>query len=120
MATNPTTKKPAAAADESTETITAPAAPALPVPVPAVVGPAPRPGVVPVRVRLSHHLGIDGTDYKPGAEILVSPDYARRWHASASRPRIRRTPARWTPRRRLRRGEGARRTGRGRRGGPGR
>ncbi|MBZ6253621.1 hypothetical protein KVH27_35310 [Streptomyces olivaceus] len=46
--------------------------------VPAIVGPAPLVGVEPVTVRLSHHLGIGGKDFPPGAEILVSPDYARR------------------------------------------
>lgn len=84
MATNPTTKKPAAAAaaEESTESVTE-TAPARPARKPAetseaVVGPAPVAGADPVRVKLSHHLTIDGTNYRPGAHILVSPDYARR------------------------------------------
>ncbi|MCG8971744.1 hypothetical protein [Streptomyces sp. CL12-4] len=83
MATN-TTKKPAAAAaaEESTEPVTEPTpARSARTPAPAseaVVGPALPVGVAPVKVRLSHHLGIGGADYPPGAEILVSPDYARR------------------------------------------
>lgn len=82
MATNTTTKKAPARADEPTETETA-TAEARPrrtptTTTPAVVGPAPLAGVEPVKVRLSHHLGIGGNDYPPGAEILVSPDYARR------------------------------------------
>ncbi|WP_411147372.1 hypothetical protein [Streptomyces sp. A30] len=43
-----------------------------------VVGPALGDGQQPETVTLSHHLRIDGTDYTPGAEITVSPDYARR------------------------------------------
>ncbi|MFE1206328.1 hypothetical protein ACFW5V_32095 [Streptomyces sp. NPDC058762] len=83
MATNTTTKKPAAAAaEESTAPApeTAPARPArkqAPAPE-AIVGPALPAGVEPVRVTLAHHHTIDGTDYPPGAQILVSPDYAHR------------------------------------------
>ncbi|MFK0279549.1 hypothetical protein ACIQVL_03610 [Streptomyces sp. NPDC090499] len=85
MATNTTTKKPAAAAEESAETVTetaaAPPAPKTPAPAPEVVGPALRPGVEPVSVTLSHHHTIDGTDYPPGAELLVAPDYANHLRA---------------------------------------
>ncbi|MGV9509288.1 hypothetical protein ACWDQZ_27185 [Streptomyces tendae] len=82
MATNTTPKKAPARADEPTEaeTVTAEARPKRTTTTiaPAVVGPAPLTGVEPVKVRLSHHLGIGGNDYQPGTEILVSPDYARR------------------------------------------
>lgn len=83
MATNPTTKKPTAdvAAEESAETVpaTAPTRPArTTIPDPNVVGPALRAGVEPVAVTLAHHHTIDGTDYPPGATLLVSPDYAQR------------------------------------------
>ncbi|MGA5454851.1 hypothetical protein ACPCVO_50750 [Streptomyces umbrinus] len=73
MATNSTPKKPAAdaAAEESTET-----APALP--APDVVGPPPPLNVEPVTVTLVHHHTVDGTDYPPGAKLLVSPEYAQR------------------------------------------
>ncbi|MFJ4880066.1 hypothetical protein ACIP93_33330 [Streptomyces sp. NPDC088745] len=80
MATNSTTKKPAAAAaEESAAAVTEPPRPARrPAPAPDVVGPALGAGVEPVTVTLSHHHTIDGTDYPPGAELLVSPDYAYR------------------------------------------
>lgn len=85
MATNSTTKKPAAAAAEESAaavTETAEARPTRkPVPAPEVVGPALAVGVDPVTVRLSHHHTIDGTDYPPGTELLVSPDYAQRLRA---------------------------------------
>ncbi|WP_406730748.1 hypothetical protein [Streptomyces sp. NBC_01794] len=81
MATNTTTPKKttAATAEESAAAVTetAEARPARK-PVCTLVGPAPLAGVDPVTVTLSHHLNIGGTDYQPGAEILVSPDYARR------------------------------------------
>ncbi|QOV40154.1 hypothetical protein IM697_18170 [Streptomyces ferrugineus] len=84
MATN-TTKKPAAdaAAEESAADVSgaAPARPSRrPAPDPDVVGPALPTGVEPVTVTLAHHHAIDGTDYPPGAELLVSPDYAHRLH----------------------------------------
>ncbi|MEU9354994.1 hypothetical protein AB0D65_29365 [Streptomyces griseoloalbus] len=81
MATNPTTKKPAAAAAEESTTPVAETTPARSVRKPApevVVGPALPAGVDPVHVTLAHHHTIDGTDYSPGAQILVSPDYAHR------------------------------------------
>ncbi|MFM9697898.1 hypothetical protein [Streptomyces europaeiscabiei] len=75
MATNTTTKKPAteagAATSDSTETRPAHREPTL-------VGSPLGEGQEPVTVTLSHHLRIDGTDFTPGAEITVSPDYARR------------------------------------------
>ncbi|MFI7415375.1 hypothetical protein ACIBU0_42745 [Streptomyces sp. NPDC049627] len=79
MATNSTTKKPAAdaAAEETTEA--APARTARKAaPDPDVVGPALPAGAEPVAVTLAHHHTIDGTDYPPGAKLLVSPDYAQR------------------------------------------
>ncbi|MEU9781509.1 hypothetical protein AB0H92_11130 [Streptomyces phaeochromogenes] len=83
MATNPTSKKPAvdAAAEESVEALpeTAPVRPARKaVPDPDVVG-SPLPlNVEPVTVTLVHHHTVDGTDYPPGAKLLVSPEYAQR------------------------------------------
>ncbi|MFK0159122.1 hypothetical protein ACIQVK_44515 [Streptomyces sp. NPDC090493] len=83
MATNPTTKKPAAdaAAEETAEAVTE-TIPARPgrktAPDPDVVGPALPAGTDPVAVTLAHHHTIDGTDYPPGAKLLVSPDYAHR------------------------------------------
>lgn len=79
MATNSTTKKPAASGESAAvATETTPTRPARKqAPAPQVVGPALRPGVDPITVTLAHHHTIDGTDYPPGAEILVSPDYAR-------------------------------------------
>lgn len=80
MATN-TTRKPSAAAEEpiASVTETAEAGPERTTRrAPAVVGPPLEEGQEPVTVTLSHHLRIDGTDYTPGAEITVSPDYARR------------------------------------------
>ncbi|MET9776141.1 hypothetical protein ABZ023_18105 [Streptomyces sp. NPDC006367] len=82
MATNTTTKKPAAVAAEEP---TAPAVETAPArtgrkPAPAqeaVTGPALRAGVDPVRIQLTHHHTIDGTAYPPGAQVLVSPDYAK-------------------------------------------
>lgn len=77
MATNTTTKRPAVEADESTATTEA--RPERTARIrPTVVGPPLGEGQAPVTVTLSHHLRIDGTDYTPGAEITVSPDYARR------------------------------------------
>ncbi|MEU0427111.1 hypothetical protein ABZ235_26495 [Streptomyces canus] len=79
MATNTTTKKTTAdAAEESTEPVTAEARLERTRRAPAIVGPPLGEGQEPVNVTLSHHLRIDGTDYTPGAEITVSPDYARR------------------------------------------
>lgn len=83
MATNSTTKKPAvdAAAEESVEAVTETAPVHLarkPVPAPDVVGPVPPLGVEPVTVTLAHHHTVDGTDYPPGATLLVSPEYAQR------------------------------------------
>lgn len=79
MATNTTTKKTAVPeAEESTEAVTVEARPERPRRAPAIVGPPLGEGQEPVTVTLSHHLRIDGTDYSPGAEITVSPDYARR------------------------------------------
>ncbi|MGP4046814.1 DUF7210 family protein [Streptomyces sp. 2A115] len=85
MATNSTPKKPAAdaAAEESVEAVTetAPPRPARTAAAdPDVVGPALPAGVDPVTVTLAHHHTIDGTDYPPGAKLLVSPDYAQRLH----------------------------------------
>ncbi|WP_328736535.1 hypothetical protein [Streptomyces bobili] len=78
MATNTTPRK---SAEESAETVTDTAA-ARPERTtrraPALVGPPLGEGQEPVTVTLSHHLRIDGTDFTPGAEITVSPDYARR------------------------------------------
>ncbi|MEE1764418.1 hypothetical protein [Streptomyces sp. SP18BB07] len=83
MATNPTTKKAAAdaAVEESAEAVpaTAPARPARKAaPDPDVVGPELPAGVEPVAVTLAHHHTIDGIGYSPGAQLLVSPDYAQR------------------------------------------
>jgi hypothetical protein len=78
MTTNTTAKKTAAAAEESPETVTAGARLERTRRAPDVVGPPLGEGQEPVTVALSHHLRIDGTDYTPGAEITVSPDYARR------------------------------------------
>ncbi|MER5222846.1 DUF7210 family protein [Streptomyces flaveus] len=74
MATNTTTKKPAAAALAETAEARPERATRR---APAVVGPPLGEGQEPVTVTLSHHHRIDGTDYTPGAEITVSPDYAR-------------------------------------------
>ncbi|MCX4976439.1 hypothetical protein [Streptomyces sp. NBC_00620] len=78
MATN-TTRRTADAPDEAAvdtaETRSERNAPSRAVPV---VGPPLREGEEPSTVTLSHHLGIDGTDYAPGTEISVSSDYARR------------------------------------------
>lgn len=80
MATNPTTKKPAAdtVAEESLEAVTETAPARRPAPDPDVVGPRLPLGVEPVTVTLAHHHTIDGADYPPGAQLLVSPDYAHR------------------------------------------
>ncbi|MCD9904631.1 hypothetical protein LUR56_40165 [Streptomyces sp. MT29] len=74
MATNTTPKKPTSTTaeehapdPETTSDRTAP-----------VVGPPLPPGQTAETVTLSHHLRIGGTDYIPGAQIHVSPDYARR------------------------------------------
>ena len=84
MATNTTVKKTAPEAEESTAAVTEAPGPRpkrTPAPAPTVVGPAPVAGVAAVPVRLSHHLTIGGIDYRPGSEIHVSPDYARRLRA---------------------------------------
>ncbi|MGW0033087.1 DUF7210 family protein [Streptomyces sp. NPDC003314] len=85
MATNPTTKKPAApaAAEQSTDTdVTIQPAPAArPAVLARRVGPALDPDVEPVRIRLTHHHEIDGTTYAPGDELLVDPEYAARLRA---------------------------------------
>ncbi|MFE7072559.1 hypothetical protein ACFU96_21010 [Streptomyces sp. NPDC057620] len=82
MATNPTTKKPAAdtTAEEPVEAVTetAPRPARAAAPDPDVVGPPLPLGIEPVTVTLAHHHTIDGTDYLPGAKLLVSPDYAQR------------------------------------------
>lgn len=76
MATNSTLKKTTAEATESApETVTTDLAPYR---AATVVGPQLGRGQEPETVTLSHHLRIGGTDYTPGARILVSPDYARR------------------------------------------
>jgi hypothetical protein len=79
MATNPTTRKPAAEAEDNTEPVaeTAEARPERARRTPDVVGPPLGDGEKPVTVTLSHHLRINGTDHLPGVEIRVSPDYAR-------------------------------------------
>ncbi|MEU5748239.1 hypothetical protein ABZ804_22205 [Streptomyces sp. NPDC047726] len=82
MATNTSTaKKSTAPAPESdqgaAETAELQQAP-TPARAAAIVGPAAAAGGSAVTVTLSHHLNIDGTDYRPGAEIRVSSDYARR------------------------------------------
>ncbi|MFF8789228.1 hypothetical protein [Streptomyces sp. NPDC015125] len=76
MATNTITKKPATAAEEIAESVEA--HPERARRAPDVVGPPLGADQKPVTVTLSHHLRINGTDYTPGAEIPVSPDYARR------------------------------------------
>ncbi|MGY4934911.1 hypothetical protein ACWD7T_28130 [Streptomyces sp. 900116325] len=81
MAMNTTPKKPAtAAAVESASEAVTDTDTAEPTPrrAPAVVGPPLGHGQTPETVALSHHLRIGGTEYVPGAQILVSPDYARR------------------------------------------
>ncbi|MGX1907614.1 hypothetical protein ACWIID_01930 [Streptomyces phaeochromogenes] len=83
MATNPTTKKLAAdaAAEESVEALpeTAPVRPARKAALGAdVVGPPLPLNVEPVTVTLVHHHTIDGIGYRPGAKLLVSPEYAQR------------------------------------------
>lgn len=93
MATNSTTKKPAAAAaaEESPEPVTetVQARPARrPAAAPAVVGPALPAGTDPVTVTLAHHHTVDGTDYPPGTELLVSPDYAHRLRAQGYASRV--------------------------------
>ncbi|WP_371605092.1 hypothetical protein OG345_41840 (plasmid) [Streptomyces sp. NBC_01220] len=76
MATNTTLKKTTAETTESApENVTTDPAPRR---AATVVGPPLGRGQEPETVTLSHHLRIDGTDYTPGARILVSPDYARR------------------------------------------
>jgi hypothetical protein len=78
MATNPTTRKPAEAGENAEPvTETAEARPERARRAPDVVGPPLGDGDKPATVTLSHHLRIDGTDYLPGDEIRVSPDYAR-------------------------------------------
>ncbi|MEU5978434.1 hypothetical protein [Streptomyces sp. NPDC047315] len=76
MATNTTKKTSTPAAEEPTDsgpvTFPAPAERSAAQPV----GPALRPHIAPVTVRLAHHLTIDGTNYAPGTELLVSQDYA--------------------------------------------
>ncbi|MFI7299252.1 hypothetical protein ACWCY6_17490 [Streptomyces sp. 900105755] len=80
MATNTTTKRTAAETEESVAATTEStgARPEHTASRAPVVGPPLGEGQEPVTVTLSHHLRIDGTDYTPGAEIIVSPDYARR------------------------------------------
>jgi hypothetical protein len=84
MATNPSIKKPTAdaAVEEFTAAVTetAPVRPARQAAAvePDVVGPALSAGVEPVSVTLAHHHTVDGTDYPPGAKLLVSPEYAQR------------------------------------------
>ncbi|MGX1268095.1 DUF7210 family protein [Streptomyces phaeoluteigriseus] len=79
MTTNSTTKKPAMAESAMDGTESAPAHPARKAAAdPDVVGPALPAGADPVAVTLAHHHTIDGTDYPPGAKLLVSPDYAHR------------------------------------------
>lgn len=82
MATNPTTRKPAEAG-ENTEPVaeTAQARPERARRAPDVVGPPLGDGQKAATITLSHHLRIDGTDYLPGDEIRVSPDYARSLNA---------------------------------------
>ncbi|WP_344603957.1 DUF7210 family protein [Streptomyces glaucus] len=81
MATNTTTtKKPATIAEESTDIVEARPKSTIRR-APAVVGPPLGEGQEPVTVTLSHHHTIDGIGYSPGAEIAVSPDYARRLRA---------------------------------------
>jgi hypothetical protein len=82
MPTNSTTKKPAAdTAAEETAAVTA-TAPSRSTnkaaPAPDVVGPALLVGAEPVAVTLAHHHTVDGTNYPPGAKLLVSPEYAQR------------------------------------------
>ncbi|MFD7505381.1 hypothetical protein [Streptomyces sp. NPDC059850] len=74
MATN-TTKQTSAGATDITEDH-----PERTRRAPAVVGPPLGEGQEPVTVTLSHHLRIGAADFTPGAEITVSPDYARRLH----------------------------------------
>ncbi|MFG2408748.1 hypothetical protein ACGFR8_31280 [Streptomyces brevispora] len=77
MATNTTIKKnTATAAEPVPDTVIDTTEPTRR--APAVVGPPLGLGQEPETVTLSHHLRISGTDYTPGAKILVSPDYARR------------------------------------------
>lgn len=79
MATNPNIKKTAAPeAEESTQAVTTEARPENTRRAPALVGPPLGEGQQSVTVILSHHLRIDGVDFTPGAQINVSPDYARR------------------------------------------
>jgi hypothetical protein len=79
MATNPTTRKPAEEAEENTASAaeTTEARPERARRAHDVVGPPLGDGDKPATVTLSHHLRINGTDYVPGTEIRVSPDYAR-------------------------------------------
>lgn len=82
MSTNTTPKKPATAAavESASETGTDASEPTQRRAA-AVVGPPLGHGQTPETVTLSHHLRIGGTDYAPGAQIFVSPDYARRLRA---------------------------------------
>ncbi|ALO05698.1 hypothetical protein AQF52_0096 [Streptomyces venezuelae] len=78
MATNLTTKKPAApAADETADIVTQPAPAVRPPALARRVGPA----VDPVTIRLTHHHEVDGTTYAPGDELLVDPEYVERLRA---------------------------------------
>ncbi|GAA5071023.1 hypothetical protein [Streptomyces similanensis] len=79
MATNTTLKKAAPDADTTAAEATEAAESARR--IPAVVGPPLGVGDDPVSITLSHHLRIDGADYVPGAQVKVSPDYARRLRA---------------------------------------
>lgn len=76
MTTKKTTTEDASE-DAVTETTT-PRQQATATAAPTVVGPPLAIGAEPQTIVLSHHLRIAGSDYEPGARILVSPDYARR------------------------------------------
>lgn len=85
MATNSTTKKPAApdAAELSTEAdvVTQPSPAVRPAALACLVGPTLNPAVEPASIRLTHHHEIDGVTYAPGDELLVDPEYAARLRA---------------------------------------
>ncbi|MFF7838770.1 hypothetical protein ACFZC6_08140 [Streptomyces ossamyceticus] len=77
-----TTKKTiAAAAEASAEAVTLASTAEAKTEQATIVGPALSADSEPKIVVLSHHLCIDGTDYSPGAELLVSSDYADRLRA---------------------------------------
>lgn len=85
MATNSTTKKPAApdAAEQPADAdiVTQPAPAVRPPALARRVGPVLNPAVEPVTVTLTHHHEIDGVAYSPGDELLVDPEYAARLQA---------------------------------------